>query len=73
MVLPIILHQCTPTVVFATGVGAIAAAAMSSADSFLLSTATIFTTHIYQSIRTRVRELRRVFTRAALRGFLLQM
>ncbi|XP_056287730.1 high-affinity choline transporter 1-like [Pseudoliparis swirei] len=53
MVLPIILQNLTPTYIFAFGIGAIAAAAMSSADSLLLSSATIFTTNIYQTVRSQ--------------------
>ena len=54
MVLPIILQHLTPTFIFAFGIGAIAAAVMSSADSYLLSATTIFTTNIYQTIRSQV-------------------
>ena len=54
MVLPIILQHLTPTYIAAFGVGAVAAAVMSSADSFLLSATTIFTTNIYQTIRSQV-------------------
>ena len=54
MVLPIILQHFTPTYIAAFGVGAVAAAVMSSADSFLLSATTIFTTNIYQTIRSQV-------------------
>ncbi|KAM8722743.1 high-affinity choline transporter 1-like [Acanthopagrus schlegelii] len=53
MVLPIILQHLTPTFIFAFGIGAIAAAVMSSADSYLLSATTIFTTNIYQTIRSQ--------------------
>ncbi|XP_054479797.1 high-affinity choline transporter 1-like isoform X2 [Anoplopoma fimbria] len=53
MVLPIILQNLTPTYIFAFGIGAIAAAVMSSADSYLLSATTIFTTNIYQTIRSQ--------------------
>ncbi|XP_035533548.1 high affinity choline transporter 1-like [Morone saxatilis] len=53
MVLPIILQQFTPTYIFAFGIGAVAAAVMSSADSYLLSATTIFTTNIYQTIRSQ--------------------
>ncbi|XP_049919727.1 high-affinity choline transporter 1-like [Epinephelus moara] len=53
MVLPIILQHLTPSYISAFGVGAVAAAVMSSADSFLLSATTIFTTSIYQTIRSQ--------------------
>ncbi|KAF7657346.1 hypothetical protein LDENG_00028810 [Lucifuga dentata] len=53
VVLPITLQHFTPTVAFAFGIGAIAGAVMSSADSFLLSATTIFTTNIYQVIRSQ--------------------
>ncbi|XP_071779813.2 high-affinity choline transporter 1-like [Centroberyx gerrardi] len=53
MVLPITLQHLTPTYIFAFGIGAIAAAAMSSADSYLLSSTSIFTTNIYRTIRSQ--------------------
>lgn len=54
MVLPIIIHSLAPTSVFALSIGAVSAAVMSSADSYLLSATTIFTTNIYQTIRSQV-------------------
>ncbi|CAJ1087410.1 LOW QUALITY PROTEIN: high-affinity choline transporter 1-like [Xyrichtys novacula] len=51
MVFPIILLHLTPTAVFVIGMGAIAGAAMSSTDSYLLAASSIFTTNIYKLIR----------------------
>ncbi|XP_068612706.1 high affinity choline transporter 1-like [Brachionichthys hirsutus] len=53
MALPITLSQSTPTFIFAFAIGGVAAAVMSSADSLLLSATTIFTTNIYQTIRSQ--------------------
>ncbi|XP_074475671.1 high-affinity choline transporter 1-like [Sebastes fasciatus] len=53
MVLPITLQNLTPTYISAFGIGALAAAVMSSADSVLLSVTTIFTTNIYQTLRSQ--------------------
>lgn len=54
MVLPITLQNFTPTYIFAFGIAAVAAAVMSSTDSLLLAASTIFTTNIYQTIRSQV-------------------
>ncbi|XP_068612703.1 high-affinity choline transporter 1-like [Brachionichthys hirsutus] len=53
MVLPITVQHFTPSYMNFFIISAVAAAAMSSADSLLLSATTVFTTNIYQTIRSQ--------------------
>lgn len=50
MILPISLQYLTPNYISIIGTGAIAAAAMSSADSALLCMSSVFVSNIYRPI-----------------------
>ena len=54
LILPLVLQYLTPPVVSVIGLGAVSAAVMSSADSSLLSSSSMFAWNVYRPIRQRL-------------------
>ena len=50
LILSIVLQHLTPPVVSFLGLGAVSAAVMSSADSSVLSTSSLFTRNVYKKV-----------------------
>lgn len=60
LVLPLVLQYLTPSAVAIVGLGAISAAVMSSADSSVLSSSSMFAHNVYVPIRDSVLPLKPV-------------
>ena len=54
LLLPLVLQYLTPTPVAVVGLGAVSAAVMSSADSSILSSSSMFARNIYKPIRNAI-------------------